>query len=69
MIDITHYLIANNALHAFLYNFTFTHPNSIYYNLFERVEFIAHVYKFSYNSDASIPKYLRSNIITDFCIL
>ena len=64
---IIQHLIANNSLHTFLNNFTSTHSNSVYYGLFERAELSAYAYKFLYNSDdASIPRYLRSNIITDY---
>ncbi len=45
MINITQHLIANNSLHTFLNNFTFTYSNFTYYSLFEKAELTAHAYK------------------------
>src|SRR6266540_2316406 len=65
MIDVIYRLITNNSLHTFLNNFA---SNSSYQNLSERAELTAHSYKFLYNSDISIPRYLHSKIIMNFCI-
>ncbi len=67
VINITQYLIANNSLHTPLNNFASTHPIFSYKDSFERADLPTHTYKFSYNSDASILKYLRSKIVTDYC--
>ncbi len=67
VINITQYLIANDSLYTPLNNFASTHPIFSYQDSFERADLPAHAYKFSYNSDASILKYLRSKIVTDYC--